>query len=187
TGGIKRRAGESGQIAAATEVAAPDGREPAAKRNENAEARNPAEARFATFNTATDQAIGMTGLMPAPAMMTIRDANSYGDYKASRVRRVAAMAPTAPTVSIGPFTLPPGKSTTIMFNVTVNAVNTLPPGTSQVCNQGSVSGTNFSTVMTDDPDTVAANDQTCTKLNVADVSVTKSAGSSPVCSTSNIT
>src|SRR5262249_29038821 len=33
----------------------------------------------------------------------------------------------------------------------------------------------------------AANDQTCTKLNVADVSVTKSAGSSPVCSTSNIT
>ncbi len=84
-------------------------------------------------------------------------------------------------------TIPIGESVTIMFQVTVNAANTFPPGTTQVCNQGTVSGSNFSNVLTDDPSVVGAANPTCTPLNVADLSVTKSAGSSPVCSTSNIT
>ncbi len=91
------------------------------------------------------------------------------------------------TINLGPFTLPPGEKIVIMFSATVNAANTFPPGTTQVCNQGSVSATGIPAFLTNDPDTAAPNDPTCTPLNVADVSVTKSAGASPVCSTSNFT
>ena len=91
------------------------------------------------------------------------------------------------TINLGPFTIPPGEKIVIMFSATVNAANTFPPGTTQVCNQGSVSATGIPAFLTDDPDVAGSNNPTCTALNVADVSVTKSAGSSPVCSTSNIT
>ncbi|HNJ44291.1 MAG TPA: hypothetical protein PKZ53_27665, partial [Acidobacteriota bacterium] len=62
------------------------------------------------------------------------------------------------TVSQTIGTLPGGESVTIRFNVTVN--NPLPtpqispsqPAVTQVLNQGTVSGGNFSNVLTDDPD-----------------------------------
>ena len=54
--------------------------------------------------------------------------------------------------------------------------------------QSGLSGaTGIPAFLTNDPDTAAPERSTCTTLNVADVSVTKSAGSSPICSTSNIT
>jgi len=55
-------------------------------------------------------------------------------------------AASGETLSIGPFTLPAGKSTIITFSATVNAANTLPANTCAVTNQASVSGTNFTTV-----------------------------------------
>jgi len=54
--------------------------------------------------------------------------------------------------------LDPGQTVTITFDVTVD--NTL--NSNQVCTQGLVSGSNFSDVLTDDPDTPAADDATCT-------------------------
>src|SRR5262249_45110530 len=48
-------------------------------------------------------------------------------------------------------TLPQGKSITMMFQVTIN--NSVPAGTQEVCNQGTISGSNFTTVVTDDPST----------------------------------
>ncbi|PXY44925.1 Ig-like domain-containing protein [Flavobacterium hydrophilum] len=50
------------------------------------------------------------------------------------------------TITVGPFTLPAGKSTIITFSATVNAANSLPVNTCAVTNQASVSGTNFTTV-----------------------------------------
>jgi hypothetical protein len=50
------------------------------------------------------------------------------------------------TISVGPFTLPAGKSTIITFSATINAANSLPSSTCAVTNQASVSGSNFSTV-----------------------------------------
>ena len=47
-------------------------------------------------------------------------------------------------------TLPPGKSITITYKVSVNADT--PVGTTEVCEQGTVSGANFADVLTDDPD-----------------------------------
>src|SRR6266487_865312 len=48
-------------------------------------------------------------------------------------------------------TLPPGGTVTITFDVTINTP--FPAGTSSVTNQGSVSGTGFGPILTDDPAT----------------------------------
>ena len=62
-------------------------------------------------------------------------------------------------------TIPPGDSVVIKYSVTIN--NPLvPPTTSQITNQGTVSGSNFSNILTDDPDTGTGNDPTITFLNV---------------------
>ena len=53
---------------------------------------------------------------------------------------------TAETISVGPFTLPAGKTTIITFSATINAANVLPANTCAVTNMASVSGTNFATV-----------------------------------------
>lgn len=50
------------------------------------------------------------------------------------------------TISVGPFTLPAGKSTVITFSATINAAGSLPASTCAVTNQATVSGSNFSTV-----------------------------------------
>jgi hypothetical protein len=52
---------------------------------------------------------------------------------------------------------------TITFDVTINSP--LPPGVTQVANQGRVTGSNFATVLTDDPDTATPADSTITQLD----------------------
>jgi len=76
-------------------------------------------------------------------------------------------------LSIG--TLPAGESVTITFNVTVNDPFTgaLP----QVSNQGTVSGTNFSNVLTDDPAVGGAADPTVTPIDLPQVTVAVSPAS----------
>ncbi|MGH9904426.1 MAG: hypothetical protein ACRD8U_02450, partial [Pyrinomonadaceae bacterium] len=69
-------------------------------------------------------------------------------------------------LSIG--TLPAAESVTITFRVTVDNPFT---GGAQVCNQGTVSGTNFADVLTDDPDVGGAADPTCTPIDQPEVSV----------------
>jgi uncharacterized repeat protein (TIGR01451 family) len=70
-------------------------------------------------------------------------------------------------IAIG--TLPPGKSITITFRAVIDPPP--PGGLCQVVNQGTVSGDNFATVLTDDPDTGAPNDPTVTPVNQPDVPV----------------
>jgi uncharacterized repeat protein (TIGR01451 family)/fimbrial isopeptide formation D2 family protein len=65
-------------------------------------------------------------------------------------------------------------SSTVTFKVTV--ANPVPSGVTSVANQGTVSGSNFTSVHTDDPDTVAAGDTTVTPLHTyIDLVVTKTA------------
>lgn len=54
-------------------------------------------------------------------------------------------------------TLPAGKNVVLTFDVTVGS---LPPGTTQISNQGQVSGGNFATTLTDDPAQPGASDPT---------------------------
>jgi hypothetical protein len=61
-------------------------------------------------------------------------------------------------------TIPAGDSILVYYDVNIN--NPLPGGTTQLSNQGSVSGGGFTTFLTNDPSTPAANDATITLLNV---------------------
>lgn len=80
---------------------------------------------------------------------------------ASALTAVASPAPfSGETVTVNIGTLPAGKSMTITFQVTIN--NSF-SGT-QVSNQGTVSGSNFSPVVTDDPQTGAFGDPTVTPV-----------------------
>ena len=83
-------------------------------------------------------------------------------------------------VSVNVGTLPSGKSVIIKFRVTVNGPS-LPLGTFQISNQGTISGSNFSNVLTDDPDVGGASDPTTTPVDRPDTTVLSinRAGSSP--------
>ena len=71
--------------------------------------------------------------------------------------------------------LPAGKSITITFDVTVD--NPYQGATNQVSNQGTVSGTNFANVLTDDPDVGGAANPTLTTIDQPDVTVAVSPAS----------
>ena len=89
-----------------------------------------------------------------------------------------APAPLPPITAVNIGTLTVGKTVTIQFQVTVNTP--LPTGTTQVSNQGTVSGTNFATVNTSDPGPPVVNGPTVTPienvaLSINDVSVAEGA------------
>ncbi len=87
--------------------------------------------------------------------------------------RVAAAMLADVMLTIG--TLPAGETVTIKFNVLVDDPfgGALP----QVSNQGTVSGTNFADVLTDDPTVGGAADPTVTPIDLPNVSVAVSPGS----------
>ena len=64
-------------------------------------------------------------------------------------------------------TIAPGDSVVIYYDVTINS-----SAGSQVSNQGTISGSNFITLVTDDPDTAPLGDPTITPLNVFPLPVT---------------
>src|SRR6185369_13348461 len=108
--------------------------------------------------------------------------------RSSRVLRNHAMRPAMSfadvLLNIG--VLPAGKSITITFNATVD--DPFPGPGAQVCNQGTVSGTNFANVLTDDPDVGGAADPTCTAIDLqADLEVTKTDSPDPVIAGNNLT
>ena len=63
------------------------------------------------------------------------------------------------------FTLPVGKSTTIKFRATINTG--IAAGTCAVSTQGTVSGSNFANVLTDDPSVAGSANPTSTTITVA--------------------
>jgi Bacterial Ig domain/Calx-beta domain len=90
-------------------------------------------------------------------------------------RRAAASFITLADVMLSIGTLPAGESVTITFNATVD--NPFTGAVAQVANQGTVSGSNFADVLTDDPDVGGAADPTVTPIDLPDVSVTVSPSS----------
>jgi hypothetical protein len=74
-------------------------------------------------------------------------------------------------------TLPAGESVTISFRVTVNDPFTAVPP--QVSNQGTASGDNFGSVLTDDPDVGGGADPTVTPIQSAAVTPSVSVAVSP--------
>lgn len=76
-------------------------------------------------------------------------------------RRTLANSP-AGSVSATIGTLPAGKHVIIVFDALI--AQPLPESTSEIANQGTISGDNFTSILTDDPATAAANDATITFL-----------------------
>jgi hypothetical protein len=87
-------------------------------------------------------------------------------------------APSGETVSTTIGTLPAGKSVHIQFQVTVNTP--LPSSVTQVSNQGTISGDNFSPVLTDDPAAGGSADPTVTPiLTPPDISINNGSAAEP--------
>jgi uncharacterized repeat protein (TIGR01451 family) len=82
--------------------------------------------------------------------------------RAASVAATSAATLSGENISIPVGTLAAGDSVTITFHVTVN--NSVPAGTTQVSNQGTVSASNAASVLTDDPDAPGAADPTVTQL-----------------------
>ena len=59
-------------------------------------------------------------------------------------------------------TINPGDSIVVSFEVTVNS--NIGSGVTEICNQGTVAGSNIVNTVTDDPDTPTADDPTCTQV-----------------------
>jgi uncharacterized repeat protein (TIGR01451 family) len=100
--------------------------------------------------------------------------------KAAKAPRAMALqpAPSGETVNATIGTLPAGKSVHIQFQVTVNTP--LPSSVTQVSNQGTISGDNFSPVLTDDPAAGGATDPTVTPiLTPPDISINNGSATEP--------
>jgi len=89
--------------------------------------------------------------------------------RALRVFALVAVWPAAAQVNLNLGDLADGQSVTITFEVTIN--DPLPGGVTEISAQGTVSGDNFATLNTDDPETRALQDPTLTSL-AADYVVT---------------
>ncbi|HEX7176858.1 MAG TPA: Ig-like domain-containing protein, partial [Pyrinomonadaceae bacterium] len=92
-------------------------------------------------------------------------------YLASPAATAAFSGETVGPINIG--TLPATKSVTIKFRVTVDSTVTA----TNISNQGTVSGTNFSPVQTDDPDAAGSANPTLTPVDLPDVTVAVSPAS----------
>lgn len=105
---------------------------------------------------------------------SIRSAsNKSGDVRLNHAVKQQKRKPLSPlsgeTINVPIGTLAAGKSITIKYSATVS--NT--PAAASVSTQGTVSGSNFSSVLTNDPETAAPNDATVTNLAVPDLIAVK--------------
>ncbi|HEX7313063.1 MAG TPA: PxKF domain-containing protein [Pyrinomonadaceae bacterium] len=106
-----------------------------------------------SFNYATGN-VALAG----PADTVVRPARTVAVAEPLAARAATLFSGETVNVNIG--TLPAGKSMTITFAVTIDNTINVP----QVSNQGTVSGTNFGSVVTDDPATGAFGDPTVTPV-----------------------
>jgi hypothetical protein len=117
---------------------------------------------------------------PAQKTATTTTTATSSQPSAAAPAKTKTATPAAPAsnfpVSVG--TLQAGESVTILFQVTIN--DPLAGNVTQVSNQGTVSGSNFSNVLTDDPATGTVGDPTITPVaafafSVNDVSIAEGA------------
>jgi hypothetical protein len=125
-----------------------------------AEVKNPQGALAAKANKWSS--------VPSVALKTADRQNTRLMNHVVRTRSAAAPM-TFADVMLNIGTLPAGESVTITFNVTVN--NPFTGASPQVSNQGTVSGSNFGSVLTDDPTVGGTADPTVTPIDLPSVSV----------------
>lgn len=110
-----------------------------------------------------------------PVAQTVSRKNSRLMHHAPMNRAMAASLNMLADVMLNIGTLPAGENVIITFNVTVDDPFT--GAVAEVSNQGTVSGSNFADVLTDDPTVGGTADPTVTPIDLPDVSVAVSPGS----------
>jgi hypothetical protein len=118
-----------------------------------------------------------TGVSTSPVSFRNAGFNQTASRQSSRLMNHAAGNRTTPAplsslladVMLAIGTLPAGESVTITFNVSVDDPFT--GAMAQVSNQGTVSGTNFSDVLTDDPSVGGTADPTVTPIDLPQVTL----------------
>lgn len=116
-----------------------------------------------------------TGLPARERLSRVAVPNSAVPETELPVTRNAAPMLSGENINIVIGVLPPGKSITVRFNVTVD--NPFPAGDSQVCNQSTILSNELPPVVSNDPDTAPVNDPTCTPVDAApDLRIVKSDG-----------
>jgi uncharacterized repeat protein (TIGR01451 family) len=141
--------------------------------------------RIAKADTGLDNSINRPANQSAARLAHNQKARAARAASSARARNMSVpFAPSGETVNATIGTLPAGKSVRVQFQVTVNSP--LPSGVSQVSNQGTISGSNFASVQTDDPAAGGSADPTVTPIltppdiKINDASVAEpSSGSSP--------
>lgn len=98
------------------------------------------------YNDTISSYLTLTGYLSVPPGSTIISGDNPGD----------------PSVDVNIPTVDVGDNLSIVFRATIN--NPLPAGVNHVTNQGTVRGSNFSIILTDDPRTSLANDATSTPV-----------------------
>ncbi len=107
---------------------------------------------------------------PAPLSIAEKTVTTATRNKATREAATQAGETVTVNGSGSGFTLPAATSVTIKFRVTINS--NIPNGTCQVSNQGTVSATGLTNVLTDDPTVGGSADPTVTPLTSAPVITT---------------
>jgi large repetitive protein len=122
-------------------------------------------AVFASLVKPTAPAVVSQDVAPktANAKRASRAKGEQASLHHAPINRVIAAPSMAGNVSLNIGTIPAGETVTIVFDVTINSP-LVPPNATQVSNQGTVTGSNFGPVVTDDPDTGALNDPTITPV-----------------------
>jgi hypothetical protein len=128
-------------------------------------------SRPKTGVSGSELSISRAGINPAKSKQRDRLMNHAAGGRTTAASLSSMLADVM--LSIG--TLPAGESVTITFNVTVNDPFTgaLP----QVSNQGTVSGSNFADVLTDDPSVGGTADPTVTPIDLPQVTLAVSPAS----------
>jgi len=87
----------------------------------------------------------------------------------------AALLASGEAVPLNAVNVPPGATMTITFEVDVDSP--LNVCATAISNQGTVSGSNIVSLLTDDPDVVGASNPTASLLDAVDLAITKTDGS----------
>ncbi len=138
----------------------------------------PAAADAAPTQPAAESVATQPVAAPAVAVVAAeRTQDATSSRPAAPTDGAQALAPTSgETVSVNVGTLPAGKRLIIIFEVEVNTPLSVPTATN-IANQATISGGNFATVLSNDPDTVAASDPTLTPIDRrSSLSLSKSDG-----------
>lgn len=135
------------------------------------------EVQEAPYNTGASVAVGSFGMLANYLLPENRELQSDAPtlYDELSGHQMLFSGETM-TVNIGD--LPAGKSVTVVFDVTVD--NTIAANDAEVCNQATIQSNELPDVLTDDPDIGGASDPTCTAVEQADLSLTKSDSPDPV-------